>query len=166
MATLQVHPSNGHEKKQKSGLIRIRSWGKKDKDRKSPCPPSDEEDSKYLSVSPSSDRSGSSPHSPGISFKGFKWSKKGRKSPQLSKSPPKSPRDPPANFTAEPPVIRTADADTFEMELDYHPMVRISISVSASARISKGQGYQFFLRKRAGSRFGQKRAICDEQGKT
>jgi hypothetical protein len=30
---------------------------------------------------------------------------------------------------------------------------------SASARISKGQGYQGFLRKRAGSSFGQKRAI-------
>jgi hypothetical protein len=27
---------------------------------------------------------------------------------------------------------------------------------SASARISKGQGYQGFLRKRAGSSFGQK----------
>jgi hypothetical protein len=31
---------------------------------------------------------------------------------------------------------------------------------SVSARISKGQGYQVFLRKRAGSSFGQKRAIC------
>jgi hypothetical protein len=31
---------------------------------------------------------------------------------------------------------------------------------SASARISKGQGYRVFLRKRAGSSFGQKRAIC------
>jgi hypothetical protein len=28
--------------------------------------------------------------------------------------------------------------------------------VSASARISKGQGYQGFLRKRAGSNFGHK----------
>jgi hypothetical protein len=28
---------------------------------------------------------------------------------------------------------------------------------SASSRISKGQGYQGFLRKRAGSGFGQKR---------
>jgi hypothetical protein len=28
---------------------------------------------------------------------------------------------------------------------------------SASARISKGQGYQVFIRKRAGSSFGQKR---------
>jgi hypothetical protein len=28
---------------------------------------------------------------------------------------------------------------------------------SASARISKGQGYQGFLRKRAGSSFGQKK---------
>jgi hypothetical protein len=36
---------------------------------------------------------------------------------------------------------------------------------SASARISKGQGYQVFLRKRA-NRFGQKRAIFVVQGKT
>jgi hypothetical protein len=41
----------------------------------------------------------------------------------------------------------------------------ISLS-SASSRISKGQGYQGFLRKRAGSSFGQKRAICVVQGKT
>jgi hypothetical protein len=39
-------------------------------------------------------------------------------------------------------------------------------SISASARISKGQGYRGFLRKRAGSSFGQKRAICVVQGKT
>jgi hypothetical protein len=38
--------------------------------------------------------------------------------------------------------------------------------LSASARISKGQGYQGFLRKRAGSSIGQKRAICVVQGKT
>jgi hypothetical protein len=37
---------------------------------------------------------------------------------------------------------------------------------SASSRISKGQGYQGFLRKRAGSSFGQKRAICVVQEKT
>jgi hypothetical protein len=37
---------------------------------------------------------------------------------------------------------------------------------SASSRISKGHGYQGFLRKRAGSSFGQKRAICVVQGKT
>jgi hypothetical protein len=37
---------------------------------------------------------------------------------------------------------------------------------SASARISKGQGYRGFIRKRAGSSFGQKRAICIVQGKT
>jgi hypothetical protein len=37
---------------------------------------------------------------------------------------------------------------------------------SASARISKGQGYQVFLRKTAGSSFGQKRAICVVQEKT
>jgi hypothetical protein len=37
---------------------------------------------------------------------------------------------------------------------------------SASARISKGQGYQVFLRKRAGSSFGQKGAICIVKGKT
>jgi hypothetical protein len=40
------------------------------------------------------------------------------------------------------------------------------IPFSASARISKGQGYQGFSRKRAGSSFGQKRAICIVQGKT
>jgi hypothetical protein len=39
-------------------------------------------------------------------------------------------------------------------------------TTSASARISKGQGYQGFLRERAGSSFGQKRAICILQGKT
>jgi hypothetical protein len=38
--------------------------------------------------------------------------------------------------------------------------------VSASSRISKGQGYQGFLRIRARSSFGQKRAICVVQGKT
>jgi hypothetical protein len=37
---------------------------------------------------------------------------------------------------------------------------------SASARISKGQGYQGFVRKRAWSSFGQKWAICVVQGKT
>jgi uncharacterized membrane protein (UPF0136 family) len=37
---------------------------------------------------------------------------------------------------------------------------------SASARISKGQGYQGFLRKRAGRSFGQKRVIGVIQGKT
>jgi hypothetical protein len=36
---------------------------------------------------------------------------------------------------------------------------------SASAWISKGQGYQDFIRKRAGSSFGQKKAICIVQGK-
>jgi hypothetical protein len=36
---------------------------------------------------------------------------------------------------------------------------------SASSRISKGQGYQSFLRKRAGSSFGPKGAICVVQGK-
>jgi hypothetical protein len=36
----------------------------------------------------------------------------------------------------------------------------------ASARISKGLRYQRFLRKREGSSFGQKRAICVVQGKT
>jgi hypothetical protein len=41
-----------------------------------------------------------------------------------------------------------------------------SNKLSASSRISKGQGYQGFIRKRAGSRFGQKRAICVVQGKT
>jgi hypothetical protein len=38
--------------------------------------------------------------------------------------------------------------------------------LSASSRISKGQGYQGFLRKRAWSSFGQKRAICVVQWKT
>jgi hypothetical protein len=33
-------------------------------------------------------------------------------------------------------------------------------SSSVSSRISKGQGYQGFIRKRAGCSFGQKRAIC------
>jgi hypothetical protein len=42
----------------------------------------------------------------------------------------------------------------------------LDFGVSASARISKGQGYRGFLRKRAGSSFGQKRAICAIQGKT
>jgi hypothetical protein len=34
---------------------------------------------------------------------------------------------------------------------------RNKIYISASPRISKGQAYQGFLRKRAGSSFGQKR---------
>jgi hypothetical protein len=37
---------------------------------------------------------------------------------------------------------------------------------SVSSRISKGQGYQDFLRNRAGSSFGQKRVICVVQEKT
>jgi hypothetical protein len=37
--------------------------------------------------------------------------------------------------------------------------------LSASARISKGQGYQGFLKKRAGSSFGQKRAIASYKEK-
>jgi hypothetical protein len=41
-----------------------------------------------------------------------------------------------------------------------------NMATSASARISKGQGYQGFLRKRAGSSFGKKRAICVVQGNT
>jgi hypothetical protein len=41
-----------------------------------------------------------------------------------------------------------------------------SLNFTASSRISKGQGYQGFIRKRAGSSFGQKRAICIVQGKT
>jgi hypothetical protein len=40
-----------------------------------------------------------------------------------------------------------------------------STPFSASARISKGQGYKVFLRKRAGSSFCQKWAICVVQGK-
>jgi hypothetical protein len=35
----------------------------------------------------------------------------------------------------------------------------------ASARISKGQGYQVFLRKRAGSSFGQKRQFASYKEK-
>jgi hypothetical protein len=35
-----------------------------------------------------------------------------------------------------------------------------------SSTFSKGQGYQGFLRKRAGSSLGPKRAICFVQGKT
>jgi hypothetical protein len=37
---------------------------------------------------------------------------------------------------------------------------------SASAKISKGQGYQGFLRKKAGSSFGKKGQFCVVQGKT
>jgi hypothetical protein len=36
---------------------------------------------------------------------------------------------------------------------------------SASARISKGQGYQGFLRKRAGSNFGQKKQLASYKEK-
>jgi hypothetical protein len=49
--------------------------------------------------------------------------------------------------------------------LDHNPSYG-SDTTSASARISKGQGYQGFLRKRTGSSFGQKKAICIVQGKT
>jgi hypothetical protein len=45
------------------------------------------------------------------------------------------------------------------------PSVILYKGVGAFARISKGQGYQGFLRKRAGSSFGQKRAICIVQRK-
>jgi hypothetical protein len=45
-------------------------------------------------------------------------------------------------------------------------LTRWSLHFSASARISKWQGYRGFLRKRAGGSFGQKRAICIVQGKT
>jgi hypothetical protein len=38
--------------------------------------------------------------------------------------------------------------------------------ISVSSRISKGHGYQGFLRKGTGSSFCQKRAICVVQGKT
>jgi hypothetical protein len=47
---------------------------------------------------------------------------------------------------------------------EYFPGVNPTSSVSSS--ISKGQGYRGFLRKRAGSSFGQKRAICIVKGKT
>jgi hypothetical protein len=43
---------------------------------------------------------------------------------------------------------------------------RADTSSPASDRISKGQEYRGFLRKRAGSSFGQKRAIYIVQGKT
>jgi hypothetical protein len=52
---------------------------------------------------------------------------------------------------------------------DGNPLMFTIISFdisSASGRISKGQGYQGFLRKRAGSSFGKKRAIRVVQGKT
>jgi hypothetical protein len=43
--------------------------------------------------------------------------------------------------------------------------LRPLFGLSASARVSKGQGYQGFLRKRTGSSFGQKRAIYIVQRK-
>jgi hypothetical protein len=46
------------------------------------------------------------------------------------------------------------------------PSLMLPAYISVSSRISKGQGYQGFLRKRAGSSFGQKGAICIAQGKT
>jgi hypothetical protein len=45
----------------------------------------------------------------------------------------------------------------------WHPAE--AVGISASARISKGQGYRGFLRKRAGCNFDQIRAICVIQGK-
>jgi hypothetical protein len=39
-------------------------------------------------------------------------------------------------------------------------LLEVGREFNASARISKGQGYQGFLWKRAGSSFGQKMAIC------
>jgi hypothetical protein len=58
------------------------------------------------------------------------------------------------DFSLKKPVLLRA-----EMSLFFCHFI-----ISASARISKGQGYQGFLRKRAGSSFGQKRAICVVQG--
>jgi hypothetical protein len=40
----------------------------------------------------------------------------------------------------------------------FDPSLRISEVNSVSSRISKGQGYRGFLRKRAGSSFGQKKS--------
>jgi hypothetical protein len=42
----------------------------------------------------------------------------------------------------------------------------LGLAFGVSARISKGQRYQGFLRKMAGSSFGQKKGICVVQGKT
>jgi hypothetical protein len=53
-----------------------------------------------------------------------------------------------------------------EMFIRTRNRIRNVDMVSASSRISKGQGCQSFLRKKAGSSFGQKRAIHVIQGKT
>jgi hypothetical protein len=45
-------------------------------------------------------------------------------------------------------------------------IIKERLIFSGSSRISKGQGYQGFLRKRAGRSFDQKRAIRVVQGKT
>jgi hypothetical protein len=50
-----------------------------------------------------------------------------------------------------------------------HDPLRAFIGISASARISKGQGYRGFFLKLKGREqlsFGQKRAICVVQGRT
>jgi hypothetical protein len=44
---------------------------------------------------------------------------------------------------------------------DFWNKLEEKANISASARISKGQGYQGFLRKRAGSSFGPKKGnLC------
>jgi hypothetical protein len=48
----------------------------------------------------------------------------------------------------------------------WHSQKKQKNNGSVSSRISKEQGYQGFLSKRAGSSFGKKRAICVVQGKT
>jgi hypothetical protein len=55
-----------------------------------------------------------------------------------------------------PSLINCCTIDWFQVRQS----VNSCTIISASARISKGQGYQCFLRKRAGSSFGQQRAIC------
>jgi hypothetical protein len=44
-------------------------------------------------------------------------------------------------------------------------MIILTKSISVSSRISKGQRYRGFLRKRAGSSFGKKRAFASYKEK-
>jgi hypothetical protein len=60
----------------------------------------------------------------------------------------------------------SSSENIWKIELDVEVIETQHPAPSVSSRISKGQGYQGFLRKKVGSSFGQKRTICVIQGKT
>jgi hypothetical protein len=59
-------------------------------------------------------------------------------------------------FTPKATVVCSLSVNLLAGVFSMHLCEGFGVFVSASARILKGQGYQGFLRKRAGSSFGQK----------